>query len=84
MNQLCPHRNTDSVRAPIKLNQTHGLVYGCGSVQSHVTGVKMRITLASIFYCLTTVVLPSVHGLPLRAPSTQKKCRMSPGKISAT
>jgi len=34
-------------------------------------------------YCLTTVVLPSVHGLPLKAPSTQKKCSTSPGRISA-
>jgi len=83
MNQLCLDRNTDSVRTPIKLNQTHGLVYGGGSVQSHVTGVNMLIALASISYCLTTIVLPSVHGLPLRAPSTQKKCRIRPGTISA-
>ena len=36
-----------------------------------------------IVYCLTTVVLPSVHGFPLRAPSTQKKCRTSPGTNNA-
>jgi plasmid stabilization system protein ParE len=34
-------------------------------------------------HCLTTVVLPSVHGSPLSAPSTQKKCRMSPGTNKA-
>jgi hypothetical protein len=34
-------------------------------------------------HCFTTVVLPSVHGSPLSAPSTQKKCRMSPGTNKA-
>ena len=34
-------------------------------------------------HCLTTVVLGSVQGLPLSAPSTQKKCSTSPGRIRA-
>ena len=38
---------------------------------------------SSSTYCLTTVVLHSVHGLPLRAPRTQKKCRIRPGRIRA-
>ena len=32
----------------------------------------------------TVVVVPSLHGLPLKAPSTQKKCRISPGRMRAT